>query len=507
MTPDRLPLSTKLAFAVGSIGEVFYLGMFNTFIGIFYNQAMGLSNALVGTAVMIALLFDAVSDPLVGMISDNWRSKLGRRHPFLFLAPLPLAIAIFAIFNPPDALVQQIGGEGSSNQIALFAWLTIFTIISRLAITLYIVPHLALGAELTSDYHERSSIFSLNSIFSYAIGALFGFVAWSFFLNGTVLGAAGEMIPRHLDPNAYQPLVLTACAVVLGAIWLSAIGTLHMVPKLSKIAADQQRFTLRLFYRELSALLRNRNYLVLVFGIFFFMIASGLYDTFNIFVMTYFWELPSADLRWFGLVAAPAAVVGAIAAPFLMRLFDRKPVAVGNLAVMFIAIQLPVDLRLLGIMPRNGDPMLLPLLLGNTAVLVFTFACGAVVIYSMLGDVIDENDLATGKRQEGLFFSARTFVGKAASSLGHLFAGLMLDYVVRLPFSAVPGEVPDAVITRLGIAAGPVMAVAALISIFFYMKYDLDRERQKSITQQLADRGAADAIASAEQPIQSGTTV
>lgn len=497
----KLPMPTKLAFAIGSIGEVFFNGMFNTFIGIFYNQAMGLSNSLVGMAVMIALLFDAVSDPVVGMMSDRWRSKLGRRHPFLFMAPIPLALAIFAIFNPPGFLAQQAGQAGSETQIGLFVWLTTFTILSRLAITLYVIPHLALGAELTRDYHERSRLFSLNSVFSFAVGAMFGFLAWSYFLDGTVIGPLGDPIPKHLDPHSYQPLVLTACAVVLGAIWLSAIGTLHMVPLLSQAASQRDRFTPMMLYREIGELLKNHNYLVLVIGSFFFFITSGLYETFKIFVMTYFWELEASDLRWFGLVALPGALIGATLAPALMRRFDRRPVAIGNLIVMCTIIQFPIDLRLLGILPENGHPFILPFLLGNAFVMSFTFACGSVVILSMLGDVIDENDLATGKRQEGLFYSARTFVGKAANSLGHLFAGLMLDYSVRMPFNAVPGEVGSAVITRLGIAAGPIMAGAALVSIFFYWKYDLSRAQQEANTRALDVRENTEGDASQPQGV------
>ena len=99
----------------------------------------------------------------------------------------------------------------------------------------------------------------------------------------------------------------------------------------------------------------------------------------------------------------------------------------------------------------------------------------------MLSDTIDENELVTGLRQEGLFFSARTFIGKAASSLGHLFAGIMLDVFVRLPFQAVPGEVSSDVIFRLGLAAGPIMGLAAVASIIFYAYYNLSRDQHREI--------------------------
>ncbi|WP_299329465.1 MFS transporter [Parasphingopyxis sp.] len=486
---DILPFRTKLAFGVGSIGEIFYLGMFNTFIGIYYNQAVGLSNSLIGVAIMLALLVDAISDPVMGVVSDRWRSRWGRRHPFLFIAPVPLAISLYLIFNPPDAWTGT-SAEGA-NQTLLFIWLAIFTIVSRLAITLYIVPHLALGGELTRDHNERSRLFSINAIFGYAMGALFAFSAWGYFLAGTTLNAEGLEIPRHLDPDAYTPLVFTACGFLLGAIWLSAIGTLDQVSRLSQPEPDEPRFSLPIFYRSILGALKNRNYAFLIGGVFFFMIATGLYETFTVFVNTYFWELPPEDIRWFGLFAAPGAVAGALAAPILMRRFDRKPVLLGALLAMFLTAQLPVDLRLFGLFPANDSPLLLPLLVANFCVQTFTISMAAVAILSMLGDVIDANELETGKRQEGLFYSARALIGKAAVSLGHLFAGLMLDLIVVLPFEAVPGEVDSDVVFRLGIVAGPVMGFVAFISILFYARYDLTRSKHDAIIGAL-DRRKAD---------------
>lgn len=497
---DILPFRTKLAFGVGSIGEIFYLGMFNTFIGIYYNQAIGLSNSLIGLAIMLALLVDAISDPVMGVVSDRWRSRWGRRHPFLFVAPVPLAIALYLIFNPPEAWTNS--AAAGADQTLLFIWLVVFTVISRLAITLYIVPHLALGGELTRDHNERSRLFSINAIFGYAMGALFAFSAWGYFLAGTTANAEGLEIPRHLDPDAYMPLVLTACGFLLGAIWLSAIGTLDQVPRLSQPKPGQPRFSIPIFYRSILGALKNRNYAFLIGGVFFFMIATGLYETFTVFVNTYFWELLPEDIRWFGLFAAPAAVAGAIASPILMRRFDRKPVLLGALFVMVVTAQLPVDLRLLGLFPANDSPILLPLLIGNFCVQTFTISTAAVAIYSMLGDVIDQNEIVTGQREEGLFYSARALIGKAAVSLGHLIAGVMLDLIVILPFEAVPGEIESDIVFRLGIVAGPVMGFVALISILFYARYDLTRSHHDAIIAELDARKSDDASlpAAAHQP-------
>jgi Na+/melibiose symporter-like transporter len=104
----------------------------------------------------------------------------------------------------------------------------------------------------------------------------------------------------------------------------------------------------------------------------------------------------------------------------------------------------------------------------------------------MIGDLIDENELKTGLRQDGLYFSARAFFAKASFSVGHLFAGIALDIYVVLPFDAVPGQLDDNTLTRMGIIAGPVMAVSALVSVIAYRRYDLPAQRHKEIVAALA---------------------
>lgn len=488
-TASQQPLAfrVKLTFGIGAIGEAAYMGMFNTFITIYYNQAIGLSNTLIGVAVMLALIADAVTDPLVGLLSDRHRSPRGRRHPFLWIAPLPLALALYAIFNPPEVLLDQ--------TYLLFGWLAIWTILSRGCVTLFNIPHLALGGELSKDQHERSQLFSANTIFTYLAGSAFAFFAWSYFQGERLRAGDGAMVPGQLDPQAYLPLVIFVCATILISIWVCAAGTAKAARSLSQVPATQPAFTLSFFFKTLLRTFKNRNYLILLCGYFFFMITSGIYDTLNVFINTYFWELEPNEIRWFGLLGAPAGIVGALCSPILMRRFDRKPVMLGALLGTVLFAQLVVNLRLLGLLPANGDPALLPCLLGNSVGFFFSIGVGGVAIYSMIGDVIDENELVTGLREEGLFYSARAFFAKASYSFGHFAAGVMLDYFVHLPFRAVPGEVERDVIVRLGIVAGPVMGSAALIALLIYARYRLDRTRHAEIMRELKSRGEAERAA------------
>ena len=483
ITRTPLPIRTTLAYGIGEVGEVVFLGMFNTFIVIYYNQAIGLSNSLIGTAIMLATIGDAISDPMVGMISDRWRSRLGRRHPFLFAAPIPLAVSLYAIFSPPDFLTGGVAGE--PNQLWLFAWLAVWTICGRLFVTLYTIPHHALGAELAKNPNERSRLFSSNAIIGYVSGALFSFTVWGFFLSGESILADGSVIPKHLDASAYPPVVLTACGIILVMINLSALGTLDRVPYLSTVAKSEARRSLLGFYRELMSAFANPNYTFLMIGFFLLMISVGLSDTLSVFIATYFWELKPEQIKWFGLMGVPAIIIGATASPGLMRKFDRKPVLIGGLLGLLIVGPTPLVLRLFDLMPANGSPNLLPILIFVAMLAAMCAAAGAVAMMSILGDIADENELLIGLRQEGLIYSARAFFAKASNSAGHFFGGIILDLYIVFPFDAVPGEVDTDIIWRLGLFAGPIMCIAGFCALPFYARYRLTRAKHLEILQEL----------------------
>lgn len=477
-----LPFRVKLCFGIGAVGEAIYFAIFIGFITIFYNQAIGLSNYLIGIATMLAVATDAVTDPFIGMVSDNHRSRLGRRHPFLWSAPIPLAVSVYAIFNPPEALI--------GNEIGLFLWLAVWTILSRTFVTLFNVPHLALGAELSKQHHERSQLFSANAIFSYMAASGFGFVAWTMFQGERVRASDGALVPGQLDPAAYVPLVMVVCAVVLTTIFICAIGTQDYGRKLAQRNDPKVQLSLMFFLRSLFRTLKNRNNLILLGGYFFFMIASGIYDKMNVFITTYLWQLEPNQIRLFPLVGVVAGLTGATLAPLLMKRFDRKPVMLCSLFGVGLFAQLAVDLRLLGILPENGDPMLLPCLLANGAGFALSVGMCSVAIMSMIGDIIDENELVTGLREEGLFYSARAIFGKGSYSVATLFAGLMLDFYVRLPEAAIPGELEQGILTRLAITAGPIMGASALISVAIYSMYNLNRQRHTQILEEIEARTA-----------------
>ena len=132
----KLGFNTKLAFGVGQAAEGLKNAAFGTFLIFYYVQVLGMPGTLAGLAVGIALLVDAFTDPLAGSLSDNWRSNYGRRHPFMYASILPLTVSFYFLFHP------MVSGD-----TALFIWLVVFTNAARTSMSLYHVPHIALGAD------------------------------------------------------------------------------------------------------------------------------------------------------------------------------------------------------------------------------------------------------------------------------------------------------------------------------------------------------------------------
>ena len=139
-------LKMQAAYGVGGIANGIFSNGLSFFLLIYYNLVIGMPAETVGLALAIALLFDAVSDPVVGYLSDNTRARAGKRLPYLYLSVIPVSVLFWLIWNPPETL----------SDASQFWFLLTTTIALRLAMTLYDVPHNAMVPELTSDYNGRT---------------------------------------------------------------------------------------------------------------------------------------------------------------------------------------------------------------------------------------------------------------------------------------------------------------------------------------------------------------
>ena len=174
--------------------------------------------------------------------------------------------------------------------------------------------------------------------------------------------------------------------------------------------------------------------------------------------------------------------------------FDKRWTIVGAAAGLSVFWSTAVTLRLLGLAPENSSWELVGFII---SIGIFSSACGSILnisVMSALADISDEHELNTGRRQEGIFYSARTFFAKVTNGIGHLIAGIALDYYVFLPSGAVPGAVPEDVLFRLGVVDGPFAMVFGLIAACIYAGYRIDHKYHEQIKLKLERLRAGETI-------------
>lgn len=466
----KIPVRTKLLFASGALQEATVTaGGIATIL--FYNQILGMSAALAGTAFLIVSIIDAVADPIVGTISDRFRSRWGRRHPFMFASALPIAVGFFFLYQPIDGL----------SEFGLFVWLAAFFALVRLGQTFYLIPHDALGAELTDDYHERSSIFGYN---------LVGQIILSTAVFGVLLFLIFPSTPEYdnglLNEGRYIVLASVGAVTILFSVLLCAFGTMDQIPYLHKINVSD-KFQFKNYFRELLALLKNRSYLAACLSMVITFISIGILGIVATYAYIYVFELSSEEMFWATAAKMPGVFVALPLMALMSKWLEKKQIVIWAVLVTAILVATPYTLKLLGLFVANDSPLLIPLLFGPLMIGFMVFPVSQIIIDSQLCDVADEHELNTGKRGEGIIFSVRSFGNKTTQGVGGLFAGFGLEFI-GFPENAEVGSLAPETLDGLLILNGPVYLVFYLLAVFCMSFYNIDKERHDEILKELEAR-------------------
>jgi Na+/melibiose symporter-like transporter len=387
-------------------------------------------------------------------------------------------MCLFLIFNPPEGIV--------ASQMTLFAWFLTFTVILRTFQTIFAIPLLAMGAELSEDYIERSKIMSFESLFG-----LYGYVFMHLVAMILIFGMLFEEEGGRLYQPAYTPVVLICCAFVMITIFLCGWGTRDQIPNLKRHERDSEPASVKGLFSDIISVLKNSNYRALLFGIFFLAITAGTHETLGIYMATFFWELDSYQ---FGLLIFGHVIgthVGFFVAPSLHRKFDKRWTIFW--AALFFAVfwSTASTLGLLGLGPEVGSWWVV-IFIGSIG--IFTVSTGVILtisVMSALADIADEHELITGRRQAGIFYSARSLFSKATNAFGHIVAGFAIDHYIKLEPNSVPGEVADDVVFRLAVIDGPFAMFWGIVAAFVYMGYKIDKKRYREIREQLDQQASS----------------
>ncbi len=459
----------KLSYGVGQAAEGIKNAAFNVFVFFYYTQVLGLPTVYTGIAIGIALAVDSITDPLIGSLSDNWQGSHGRRHPFLYASILPLGLFFIGLFSPPEL-----------GEFALFLWLTVFSVGTRAMMTLYYVPHVSLGAELSEDFNERTEVVAYRYFFSY-VGVILTFA----------IGFVVYFPDTQFNAEAYAPFGITLSLLMMASILMTAAGTRKRIPYLPASRINREPVSLRAVLRkmllEIRSALTNRSFRWLFSGVLIVFAMVGVDNALNLHMNTYFWELQGDGNLLFFAATPVGALLGTAVASTLTRWFDKKPsVIIGTLCWALCQV-MPVVLRLLGWFPDNGTAELLYTLIVIKFIQGLGVVQALIAFNSMVADVVDEHELITGLRQEGIFFSSISFSNKMTSGIGTVAAGFALAFIDWPTGSDIQtaADVGAETIAWLGLIYGPIVSGFALVSVYCYSKYGLNRQRHAAVVQKL----------------------
>ena len=457
--PPPTNLWLRLAYGFGSVAYGVKDNGFAWFLLFYYDQVLGLSAFWAGLAMFLAMVFDAVSDPIVGYISDNWRSRFGRRHPFMYAAALPVAASYLFLWNPPVAL------EG----FGLFLWLAVVAILVRTLITVYEIPSTALAAELTDRYDERTALFSFRYMFGWLGGLTMAILAYGVFFATDTPGGQGQ-----LEADGYRVYGVAASLLMLFAILVSAGGTHHRIPHL-RSAPDRARPNLAQVFRELRETLANRSIRVLFLGAISYAWAAGIVAALSLYLNTYFWGFTNVHLQWINSTLIFSAIAAMVFTPRFSRGFEKKHAAVTLSLVALTLYPILIGLRFAGLLPPPGSDALFIIVLIILPIDVAIIISANILVASMVADIAEESELETGRRSEGVFFAALSFARKATSGLGIASASLLL-WAVGFPSDAAGAQnISDATLWRFGLAYVVCTTFFYLLAVFFFSRYPITR--------------------------------
>ena len=472
MTSPRPPLSlaTKLLYAVGSVANAVKLRGLSTFLMLFYNQVVGLPPQTVTFVLMIALVFDAIVDPLVGQISDNFKSRLGRRHPFMYAAAIPVSVAYFLLWNPPQGW--------SDGQLVAYLIACLLTV--RLFDTFFELPHSTLAPELAKDYDERTKLISLRMLFAVIGGLGMTVLAYQVFLKENPDGTGGV-----LARDGYLAYSLAAALLIFTCIILSTAGTQNQIPYLQ--TAPTRKITFKAMAKEVAATLNNRAFVIATLTGMFVAVAVGARNALEIYFGLYFWELSQAQLAGLVTVSVLGGAAGVVTAPQVAKRMGKKHGAILLFASALAVGVSPVVARLFGIMPPNGSGLLYGLLIVETVINTALAGGTGVLLVSLVADVIEDAEVKTGRRSEGLLMSADNLFKKLVSGVGVFISGSVLA-LISFPENAKRGQVDPEIIHNMGLIYLPVIGVLFGLGILSLSFFNIDKAKHEDNLRQLAER-------------------
>ena len=455
---SRVGLWLKVVYGLGQVPNAIKGILFGIFSLYFYTTVMGLSGSLVGIAMAIGLVWDAIIDPVIGTLSDNLEGRLGKRHGFMLFGAAGMGVSFWAYFSPPPNL----------STYSLFAWLLVTNLLVRTMTSIFGIPYYALGAELSKDYHERTSISGFRGAFALAGTVMTAALSFILFFPGTIQGGDPKLnIEGYWAMGLFSGLVMT-----LGGL-VSTFGTLsyrQFVCHKNKLSFAG---TLHYFFANTTLALRNPSFRMLFISYSIFFLGTVVNATLSIHFLTYYVRITASKaLSLFHLSFFLAALVGVVFWLRVSRMIEKRWLYFAGILstsmVMGCAFLVFGEGRLFG----TGN--LPPLLIGN-GIAGFCASVLWIIPASMIADIADEDELLNGKRRDGTFFGLFHFGEQIAAGASILIAGVLVDWFAGL----IPGQTQQSAITisRIGMLYSLLPSALLVIGALFSLRYSIDHHK------------------------------
>jgi len=433
---NQLSLRTKLLFSTGDLSTSIPLAILMFFQLYFLTDVAGLRPDYAAWAIGASRLWDAVNDPLFGLMSDRIRTRWGRRRVLLLFGSVPLGISFMLMWIVPPF-----------GQLGLAFYYALTFVLFDTAFTIVHVGYNSLTPEMTSDYDERSSLNGYRMVFS---------------ISGT-LGA-----------------------IILATILGWSLGIVSIIPPLIVFSITREKPADELppslpFMESLKQTLGNKPFRM-VMGLYLLSwTTASILAAVLIYYANYYLRVPG-QANYFVLVAQGSAI---LFIPLIVnishRLDKRKAFIFGSLSWMIV---------LMGISILPSNQLMLAYLLAALA--GFGIATAYVVPWSMVPDVVEYDEIRSGQRREGSYYAFASFFQKlaTAAALWGMGQALAITGYITPPLSGYLPAQPQEAINAIRIFIGPIPAILLLLAVLFAWKYPITRESHQATLQELAEREA-----------------
>lgn len=452
---ERVSWRTIIAYGAPAMGAGYMYLLLSLYMMKFATDVLLIAPAVMGVIYSMSRIWDAVSDPLVGYLSDRTTTRLGRRRTWILASSVPISASFYMVFAPPTSLDPE----------GLIIWTAVAVIGFYSAMTLFFVPHLSLGAELSNDYHERSRMFGTRHA-AYIIGSILSLVSLYFLIN--------EELTEGGDVRALAADMGVLAVVIMFALVIFAVVRLRERPEFQgRLNAGP--------VKAFKDVWENPHARLLLVVTFIEQVGSSAIAALTLYVTHYIVGAPA----WAPIIIFAYMLPSSASVPMwipLSRRYGKIRVWMGGMLLTGASF---------------GGMFLLPFLdelsMRLTWIIIMAFfaglanGCGGTMGPSVQGDVIDYDEYLTGERKEGAYFAAWNFVQKSALGLMLLLTGFVLEFSGFVPNVEQTMEVKISMVTLYGLFPLVCYAIGAAL----FSRFKLDEAAYEEIRTELDARAAS----------------